>query len=121
MKRSSASRSARSGAGVEAHLVAVTGVRGRGWLGQRPVLGLTVDRQICCQRLRLLVVLEVREDPVGAGIRQGQLHAPDAVLAEHRVHVLEALAVAAHDDDVHALLVLDLEVAHRAGRRRRRC
>ena len=66
--------------------------------------------------MRLAVALEVGEDAVGARFGQRDRRAPGAVGAERRVQVLEAATVAADDDQVHALLVRDLEVAHRAAR-----
>ena len=61
--------------------------------------------------MRLAIALEVGEHAIGAGLRDRH---PDAPLAvdQPRVQVLEAVAVAAHDDQVHAAGVLDLEVAH---------
>ena len=52
---------------------------------------------------------EVGEDPVDAARRQGEDGAPRAVRGHLGVQVLEARDVAADDDQVHPLVVLDVE------------
>ena len=100
---------------VELDRVAVgLGDGGRG--AQRGVVGDTVDGHVRGERVRLAVALEVREDAVRAGVGQRDRRAPGAIGAERRMQVLEAAPVAPDDDQVHALLVGDLEVAHRAVR-----
>ena len=105
---------ARAGAaGVEAHVVAAVAHRGRRRGGQRREVGGAVDAQVGGQRLRLAVVREVGEQPVGAGVVEAHRRRPGAVGRLLGVQVLEAGQVAAGDDQVHALRVLDVEVAHR--------
>ena len=55
---------------------------------------------------------EVGEQPVGAGVVEAHRRAPAAVGGLLGVQVLEAGQVAPGEDQVHALLVLDVEVAH---------
>jgi hypothetical protein len=58
------------------------------------------------------VAREVGEHAIGPAVTEVDAAAPRAVGVHRRVQVLEARGVAAHDDEVHLLLVLDLEVAH---------
>ncbi len=70
-----------------------------------------VDGQVVGERVRLAADREVGEHAVGARVAQRRRHRPRAVGGLRRVQVLEAGHVAAHDDQVHALGVLDVEVA----------
>jgi hypothetical protein len=63
--------------------------------------------------VRLAVAREVGEEPVRAGVVQLHAGEPGAVALLTRMKVLEAREVAAGEDQVHALLVRDVEVAHR--------
>ena len=97
--------------GVEPHVVAAVADGGGGRGGEGAQVGGAVDAQVGGERARRPVVGEVGEQAVGAGV--GELHAggPDAVGTLGGVEVLEAGEVAAGEDQVHALLVLDVEVA----------
>ena len=57
---------------------------------------------------------EVGEQAIGAGGGEPDARGPGAVGAQLGVEVLEAGQIAPGDDQVHALLVRDVEVAHRA-------
>ena len=87
-------RRSRTGAGSACERTVPSTVR-----SSASVCGLAVDR-------------EVGEHAVGARVAQRHRDRPGAVAALGRVQVLEAGHVAAHDDEVHALGVLDVEVAH---------
>ena len=107
-------REAQLGAmGVHLHRVPV-GLRDGVGRGERRVVGIAVDGQVGRERVRLAAALEVGEDAIRARVGERDRRAPRAVGIHHGVQVLEAAPVAAHDDQVHALLVRDLEVAHRA-------
>ena len=99
-------------AGGQAHRVAARG--GRDGLGprQRAQVRAAVHLQVARERERLAVVREVGEQPVGPAVVEAQRRRPCAVGLLLGVQVLEAGQVAADDDEVHPLLVLDVEVAH---------
>ena len=61
--------------------------------------------------------IEIRQQTVGAGLRQHRLQAEDSAI-ELRMHMREVLQVLADDEQVKQLLVHDFEMVHRrAGRR----
>jgi hypothetical protein len=101
-------------AAVEADVVAAAGLGRRGRRGQRPQVGVAIDAQVAGERRRRALAHEVSEDAVGAGVAEAQRRRPRAVGIHRRVQVLEGRQVAAGDDQVHALRVPDVEVAHRA-------
>jgi hypothetical protein len=81
-------------------------------LGQLAQVGLAVHAQLGGERVGLAVAGEVGEQAVRARLADAHRRGPAAVALLARVQVLEAGRVAPHQDQVHALLVLDLEVAH---------
>jgi hypothetical protein len=70
------------------------------------------DEEIRSQRERLARGREVGEGAVDATLPQLWLRHPASVLELLGVQMLEALEVAADDDQVHPALVLEIEVAH---------
>ena len=111
---SSLSLPAREPAAAELDLVAARDAVGRGGGGQRLPVDRAVDGEVGAERGLLAVALEVGEGAVAAGLGQGDRGAPATAAIHARVQVLEALGVAADDDQVHALVLLHLEVAHGA-------
>ncbi len=104
-----------AGAGVariEAHVVAAVGDGGRRRGRQRHEVGAAVDTKLRSQRVGLLGDREVGEQSVGAGLVEFHVDRPTAIGCLLGVKVLEARQVAPGDDEVHALVVLDVEVAH---------
>ncbi len=95
--------------GRETHVEPVRLGRG-GRRGERLRASGAVDGQVRREGARLAGGREVGVHAVGAGVGEGDGHGPAAVGALDRVDVLEAGQVAAHDDHVHALGVLDVEV-----------
>ena len=95
----------------QAHAQAVD-VEALGGRGQRLGAHRPVDGEVVGERVGLLAHGEVGEHAVGARLGEGDGERPGAVRVLGRVQVLEAGHVAAHDDEVHALGVLDVEVAH---------
>ena len=85
---------------------------GRGHGRQRVRREVAGDGEVGAQRRALPAAREVREDPVRPGLVEPQRDAPAAVGGLRRVQVLEAGEVAPHHDQVHALVVGDVEVAH---------
>ena len=83
-----------------------------GGRGQRLGAHRPVDGEVVGERVGLLAHAEVGEHAVGARVGKRDGERPCAVGVLGRVQVLEAGHVAAHDDEVHALGVLDVEVAH---------
>jgi hypothetical protein len=95
---------------LELDVVAAVALRRRGRGRKRPEVGVTVDAQVRGQREGLAAALEVGEQPVGPGLVELHVDRPAAVGRLRRVEVLEGVEVAPGDDEVHPLLVLDLEV-----------
>ena len=79
--------------------------------GERTQGSGAVDAQVAGKRRGRSVADEVGEDPVGARVVEPERRRPGSVVVHRGMQVLEAGEVAARDDQVHALLVLDVEVA----------
>ncbi len=99
--------------GVEPDVVAAVADGRRLRRGERAQVGGAVDAQVGGERAGGVVVREVGEQPVRPGRVELDVGRPGAVGAELGVQVLEAREVAAGEDQVHALLVRDVEVADR--------
>ena len=88
---------------VEPDVVAAVAHRGGLRGGERLEVGAAVDPQVAGEGLRRVLVGEVGEQPVRAGLVEADRGRPGAVGALGRVQVLEAGEVAAGEDQVHAL------------------